>query len=285
MDQAVELPDLRVLGWAECGEPGGLPVLYLHGAPGSRVEAGPQSAFADDLRASGVRFIGIDRPGYGLSTACPGRRVVDVVPDAASFADRLGLDRFAVVGWSCGGPPALAVAARLAERVTAVGTLAGIAPGVGGIGERWFDDARQDPAGVRVELADLAARMREDPAATFSSLLGPLLNDRDRELTGPPEDNPVLLANLVESARGDYAGYTDDCNAVTADWGFSPSEIPGPVRLHHGTDDRVVPVDHGRALAAAVPGASLTEHRGDGHLSVLTSLVDLCRELTAAGPH
>lgn len=287
MPESVELSDGRAVGCAECGDPQGVPLLYLHGAPGSRSEAGPESPFAAALGAAGVRFIGMERAGYGLSAPRAGRRMYEQAADVEEFADRLGLQRFAIVGWSAGGPVALATAARVADRVSAIGAIASLAPidggGLEGVGERAFlEQAMRDPDALRVEMKELAAAMRSDPATASLSLLGPILCDADVEFTLQPEINAFMMANLVESARGDFAGYADDCVAEVTDWGFDLADVVTPARLVHGTDDRIVPIRHSRYLANALPNASLTEYEGDGHISVLEHVIELAQQLIAA---
>src|SRR4051794_8100368 len=119
------LPDGRSLCFAEWGDPAGFPVLTLHGTPGSRLNRHPD---AEQYARAGARVITYDRPGYGGSTRRPGRSVVDCVEDVAALADHLGLDRFAVTGGSGGGPHALAVAARLGDRVVRCRCVVGVAP-------------------------------------------------------------------------------------------------------------------------------------------------------------
>jgi pimeloyl-ACP methyl ester carboxylesterase len=286
MAEAIELPDGRQVPYAECGDPLGVPLLYLHGAPGSRLEANPDSPFAADLANAGVRCIGMDRPGYGLSPPLANRDIYAQAADVEAFADHLGLDRFLVVGWSFGGPLALAAGARLPDRIVGVGTIASIAPidgaGLEGMGERSFLElARRDPDELRAQMKDLAASMRQDPATASLSMIGPLLNDADIEFTLRPEVNPFMMADLAESARADYAGYADDCIAQVADWGFDLTDVSVPVRLAHGTDDRIIPIRHSRYLADVLPKASFTEHQGDGHISVLCHLVGLCEQIKA----
>ena len=111
----VDLPDGRTLAYAEWGDPAGRPIVTCHGTPGCRLNRHPNQ---DLVRSTGARVIAFDRPGYGRSTRNAGRRVVDVVPDVVALVDHLGLDEFAVVGGSGGGPHALAVAASLPDRVT-----------------------------------------------------------------------------------------------------------------------------------------------------------------------
>jgi pimeloyl-ACP methyl ester carboxylesterase len=108
-DYRIQLPDGRLLGYAESGAPAGRAVLYFHGHPGARLEAG---FLADPATRANVRLIGVDRPGMGLSTYQPGRRLLDWPADIAALADALAIERFAVVGLSGGGPYALACATR-----------------------------------------------------------------------------------------------------------------------------------------------------------------------------
>ena len=95
------LPDGRQLGYADLGPAGGPVVLHQHGAPGSRLEL---AALEDELVARRVRVLTPDRPGYGGSSPAPGRRLADWPADLAALADHLGVGRFAVTGYSSGGP-------------------------------------------------------------------------------------------------------------------------------------------------------------------------------------
>src|SRR5262245_63455026 len=110
-------PGGRAVGYADYGPADGFAVIDCHGGPGSRLA--PRASVAEAV-AAGLRPIGIDRPGYGLSTPSPGRTITDWVPDALAVADALGVERFAVVGSSTGGSYALALAATVPDRVAAV---------------------------------------------------------------------------------------------------------------------------------------------------------------------
>src|SRR5215203_315495 len=117
MDRKLSTAGGRRLGIAELGDPDGTPVLWCHGGPGSRLEP----LWLDDPAArAGVRLIGVDRPGYGMSDALPGRSISDGVTDMIVVADALSIDRFATVGCSTGGSYALAAAAVEPDRVLAV---------------------------------------------------------------------------------------------------------------------------------------------------------------------
>jgi pimeloyl-ACP methyl ester carboxylesterase len=126
LEDTVDLPDGRRLGVTDVGDPEGVPVLYFHGVPGSRLDF-TSERYDEALRAAGVRFIAADRPGFGLSDPKPGRGHADWPADVSALADSLELDRFAVLGYSRGGHYALACAALIPDRLTAVGLLSAVA--------------------------------------------------------------------------------------------------------------------------------------------------------------
>jgi pimeloyl-ACP methyl ester carboxylesterase len=122
-DTTIQLRDGRTLGYAEYGMRDGKALFYFHGHPGSRLEA---RLLAEQAKHSGIRLIGIDRPGMGLSCFQAGRHLLDWPLDVVELANSLHLDRFAVVGFSGGGPYALACAYRIPQRLTACGIIAGV---------------------------------------------------------------------------------------------------------------------------------------------------------------
>src|SRR5947199_9709873 len=141
-DQVTQARDGRSLASAEWADPNGFPVFSLGGTPNSRFAR----HYDENVYVKvGARVITCDRPGYGGSDRRPGRRVVDCVEDVAAIADTLGLERFAVTGGSGGGPHALAVAARLPERVTRAACASSPAPYDAGID--WLTG--MDPLNVR----------------------------------------------------------------------------------------------------------------------------------------
>ena len=125
LEHRITTPDGRTLAVAEWGDPDGLPLIAMHGTPGSRI-----SYWEDPTvyARHGLRRLTYDRPGYGDSTRLPGRTVSDVIPDVLAIADALGVERFAVTGGSGGGPHALATAALLGDRVVRCLCAVSIAP-------------------------------------------------------------------------------------------------------------------------------------------------------------
>ncbi|OAA60541.1 hypothetical protein SPI_05665 [Niveomyces insectorum RCEF 264] len=164
-NQTCTLPDGRTLGFAEYGAPDGHPLLYFHGFPSSRLDAFAMDKFA---KRHNVRVFGIDRPGFGVSTRQPGRRVIDWPDDVLAFAQAQHLTRFGVMGGSGGGPYALACARKLPPAmVTGVGLMAGAGPFDGSadahiprrshvaafLAQHW-------PWGMRVAIAGIVGALR-----------------------------------------------------------------------------------------------------------------------------
>ncbi len=282
-DQCLYLDDGRRLAWSECGTPNGRPVIWFHGSPGSRLDAAPDGLSSGPLSAAGIRLIAADRPGYGGSTRLAGHSLDVVADDTCTLADALGIDRFAVIGWSGGASAALATAARLPSRVTAVGVLAGVAPPRLAPHARLAEQdllalAEDDPAALLATLGELAALMRVDPAAAASEMLGAHLSPPDLAMVTEPAFAASMARSLAEAAARDLTGYADDLQILGRDWPFDLTDIRQPVIVVHGNADLIVPIDHGRAIADSCPDAALRE-TDDGHLSVVMHAVDLATTL------
>jgi len=117
--KTISLPDERKLGYLIIGE--GRPVFWFHGLPDSRISVLNLSKISGPLK-----IIGVDRPGFGLSSFTTQRRISDFAEDISFLADQLKIDKFALVGWSGGGHYAITCAALLAERVTKVVVISGL---------------------------------------------------------------------------------------------------------------------------------------------------------------
>ena len=125
LGKQIRLSGCRQLGYTEYGDPQGKLIFHFHGWVSSRLEFGHNHDIAKTL---GARVISVDRPGVGLSDFQPGRRILDWPDDITQLADALGIDRFAVSGWSFGGPYAAVCAYKIPHRLTAAGIIAGIPP-------------------------------------------------------------------------------------------------------------------------------------------------------------
>ncbi len=273
-ERSLSLGSGRRLQLVEGGDPRGVPVIALHGTPGSRLL---HPKHVEDAAAHGIRLIGYDRAGYGGSTPVPGRPVVDAATEVRAIADHLALDRVAVWGHSGGGAPALACAATLGRRIVAAASLAGVAPypaegldWASGMGELNAEDFRllvRDRAAwekkVEKDREELLAANPEGLRTVLASLLSPV----DRELL-TDELARFLLLQAHEGLKHGPEGMRDDGVSQILPWGFDPASIRVPLQLWHGAGDRFVPFAHGEWLASRLPGAEVHLEADEGHVSL-----------------
>jgi pimeloyl-ACP methyl ester carboxylesterase len=290
----VALPDGRDIDILIAGPGDGLPLVLHEGTPVGLVLYPPTAQAAV---ARGLRVILIARPGYEGSTPRPGRRVADVAEDTAAVLDRLGRDAFITVGWSGGGPHALACAAELPGRCLAAASIAGVAPygvrgldwlaGMGPENVEEFGSALRGEAALTAFLEAAAHPLSSVTGAEVADALGGLVQAADKAvLTGSLAEH--LAASLRAAVRGGIAGWRDDDLAFARDWGFSlgwappqPQQAPqpqqpqqAPVAIWQGDQDLMVPYSHGQWLAANIPGARAHLLPGEGHLTLTASGFD-----------
>lgn len=290
--QEVKIPDAdRILTFEVSGDPYGFPIFLHHGMPGSSSGPRPRNAV---LYRSGIKLVSHNRPGYGRSTRSPGRTVADVAHDVAVIADHLGIDKFAVMGRSGGGPHALACAALLPDRVLRAAVLASFAPAEAA-GLDWDDemvgsnieayrDARFDKRRLIETLRIRADRVLTEPAYLID-LLRADLTRADARIVEDVQVNNLLLRTYQDAVTDGPFGWIDDLFALRHHWGFRPESIRVPVRLWHGADDQFAPPSHTKWLAAKIPGATLELQQGAAHfgaLTVMLRLLELLANDTAA---
>ncbi|GAB2959494.1 alpha/beta fold hydrolase [Saccharothrix stipae] len=258
----IRLDDGRTLHAYDSGT-GDLAVFWHHGTP--NIGAPPAPLFPAAQRL-GLRWVSYDRPGYGGSTPDPGRDVASAATLTAAVADALGIDRFAVLGHSGGGPHALACGALLPQRVSGVVSVAGLAP-YDADGLDWFvgmaasgaASLRAAAAGREVKERFEASGVEYDPEFTEADFAA---------LTGDWSWFTDVVGPAVQAGP---AALIDDDLAYVAPWGFDPGDVTVPVLLLHGGRDRVVPDSHAEWLAHRCPAAELRRSPDDGHISIITS--------------
>jgi pimeloyl-ACP methyl ester carboxylesterase len=256
----------------------GLAVFWHHGTPNTGTPPEPLFAAAAER---GIRWVSHDRPGYGGSTPHPGRDVASAAADVASVADALGIDRFAVMGHSGGGPHALACAAVLPGRVLAAVCMSGLAP-FGAEGLDWFAGmAHSGAAELRAAATGRAALEAHFAAAEFDPEIFTAADHA--ALSGAWSWVETVVGQALETDQG---GMVDDDLAYVAPWGCDPGQVSTPVLFVHGAQDRIVPSPHSRWLAGHCRSAELWLRPDDGHVSVLNASVmalDWLREHAGGG--
>lgn len=276
----------RKLAVEESGHSDGVPILLMHGTPGSRTGPKPRSIV---LYRMGIRLITYDRPGYGGSDRHKGRTVFDAAEDVKAIADHLGLDRFAVVGRSGGGPHALACAAskELAHRITRVVVLVTLAPpdsaGLDwyqGMGASNLEEHSFDPSALTEALTERARNTLRDPQSLLDHL-GPDLTPADRRVVDDVAIGGQIKASYAEAVRPGADGWIDDDLAIRSHWGFDPASITVPVRLWHGAKDAFSPSSHAQWLAKQMPDATALVQEDAGHFSAVEILPTMLRWLAS----
>jgi len=281
----VTTADGRVLEYLVTGPPDGRTLLFQPGTPNSAALFRAIVAPAAEL---GLRTVSYSRPGYGQSTPRPGRSVADAVADVETVLDAVGAERFVTLGWSGGGPHALATGALLPRRCQAVAVLAGVAP-YPAAGMDWFAGMGEDNLeefGAALAGADQLSRLLESFAAELAKVTGAgvteamagLLSPVDRAaLTGEFADE--MATAMRRAVSGGIAGWRDDDLAFVSDWGFDLGRLSVPVDIWQGRQDRMVPFEHGQWLTAKVPNARAHLFATEGHLSIVGQLPQLLADL------
>jgi pimeloyl-ACP methyl ester carboxylesterase len=263
----------RVLEVAIAGPSDGMPLFSHHGTPGSAEMFDPLVEIGAERR---IQHITYSRPGYGASGRMPGRSVADCIGDVVAIADALGFDRFYSVGASGGAPHSIACAALLPERVISAAAIASPAP-VDAEGLDWTEGMGKENvdelAAVRASDRELeeylegAARsMLGTSAEQVTTALGDLISAVDRRaLSGALGE--FMVRELNHSLSSGVWGWFDDDRAILGDWGFDLADVPAPLSIWHGGQDRFVPIAHGEWLAGHLR-ADAHLRPDDGHLSL-----------------
>lgn len=254
-------------------------VVFHHGTPSCSLI---WKSWVGKLEKAGIRAIAYSRAGYYTSDRKIGRNVVSIIADIAEVIDHFSVDSFVSVGWSGGGPHALASA--LDPRCKSVVILAGVGmygqadlDFLDGMGQENIDEfgiaiAGETPLNAWMEANGSAYRtitgeeLRNSISSLFSKSDIATMQD-----TGFSDD---LAENFRSSLEKGYSGWIDDDIAFTKDWGFSLDQVKIPVAIFQGDEDLMVPGAHGRWLHKHLPHSTLRLLKGEGHLSFFSSSQD-----------
>jgi pimeloyl-ACP methyl ester carboxylesterase len=271
--RVLKLSGGRELAVAEYGDPRGAPVIFCHGWPASRLQAGLLDEHGREL---GARIISPDRPGVGYSPAHPGRTLRDWPALLAEMADALGVEKFRVLGVSGGGPYALAAAWGLPERIPAVAVVCGAPPLAESSNASQLNPAyrwllrtyRHSPRTLRwmFRAARPLARLR--PPQWARPWLLRRLPPAEAETLADDHIFETCFHNYRESWRGGADGLYGDATIYAQPWGFPLEDIRVPVQLWHGKEDRNFAWELSRDLAARLPACTSRFLENEAHYSL-----------------
>ncbi|MBN9607078.1 MAG: alpha/beta fold hydrolase [Actinomycetales bacterium] len=283
--RTIRLDDGRVLAWHEFGDAAGFPCLFF---PGSATSGRAGSALDEAAQRIGAKLISVDRPGLGASTRAPRRALRDWAADIEELSSALTLTRFAVLGHSAGGAFALAVAASMPRRVTRAVIAAGSPP----YAERWTRDdhlvapttrfnnflALATPA-LFGRLFRLSAPRTRDAAERMVSALSRGRSEDSRFVQRHPEIARLLMESLGDGFAGGPDGPAEDVAIIARAWGFGLDAVSVPVHWWHGSADRNVRTETGRAIVARIPRATAHVISG-GHFLLYDHAPEILASLT-----
>lgn len=276
-DRFIKLPDGRQLGYAEYGVPTGSPVLFFHGAPGSRHI---HADMADIAARRGIRLVAVERPGYGLSTRQTGRTMLSWANDIAVLVDALGLQSFAIIGFSGGSPYALACAYRLPSRVTKIilagalapqdapGAMEGMSPAVAGL----YALAQANPE----ELRNTFSAIAPTPAALVAAMSGSA-GEWDKEVIDARQSE--FETEYAQTLCSGIEGVASDFVLMSGNWGFPLDGIKAEVQMWSGTGDQNTPPAMTNYLSSQLPNSQTFMLPDEGHFALYRHWEEILAQL------
>jgi pimeloyl-ACP methyl ester carboxylesterase len=269
LDQQVKLRDGRIIGFADLGDPKGSPVFHFHGGSGSRFEGLHMDKTA---QKKGIRLICPDRPGIGLSTFKPGRKVSDWPDDVSNLADELKFERFGVYGISGGGPYALACAAKIPQRLISASSVSGLGPfnqpdayqGLSKTNSQGYKLLQSTP--WMFGLSILSYKML-DLKKFFKNMMASM-PEPDRKVLENPEVFDIFIRTF-KGAVSQKVGYgVLDAKLYVQPWDFFLEKITMKVHVWQGEVDQNVSPAMGHYLARTIPNCQAHFFANEAHLSM-----------------
>jgi len=286
INQTITLRDERTLGFAEYGDDNyQKTVIYFNGSGGSRLEHPIELSILSEL---GLRFVATDRPGHGLSSPHPQRKLLDWPDDISQLANHLKTDRFYVMGWSAGGPHALACAYKLPERVIAGAIISGLAPA----------DRPNPYEGLTLPLKAINFLGRKNPSLVylFRRVMYPMIMGEpeeagkklaasfplvDRQLAEQPQNLDMLVRSIQEGYKQGWDGPAQDDIIINSDWGFRLEDVKVRIDIWQGEVDKNVPLNQGEYQHEKLPNSTFTVMPNQAHLYLLANWRNVLEKLVA----
>lgn len=291
--QILMLPGGRRVSYAVFGDPDGLPILALHGAPSSRLMFGVAS---EEARRAGLRLVAPDRPGCGET---PSQRPATLAARTAwlgEVADALELERFAVLAISGGGPYAVALAAHLRTRISALALISPMGPVADYMAspegrshplplpQRAFFLGIAKNRWLTRPVADVAAMMYRTVPWGLGGLVPRLISPADAKVLSRPEVRRAMQRMTAEGFRQGGRGGTDDLEIYSQPWNVDFAAIDTPAIVWQGTADRIVPPEAAYFLARQLPRCRLVRMEGAGHFWIFDHVSRVMDDLKALVP-
>ena len=289
LERTVTLRDGRELGYAEFGDPLGVPTFFFHGLPSTRLSAAMIDAGAT---ANKVRLIAPDRPGVGLSDDEPNRTFLSWADDVEELANALGLARYAVMGVSGALPYVCACLLKHPERLLGAAIVSGLGPlDVPGVLDGMNRETRtlyrlalRSPRLGRMWMRMFATAARTSPTLVYRQQMS-YLPEVDRAYFESEDMTELRQRDLEEAFRRGPAAASLEAELHVTDWGFKLSDVTSPVLLWVDEADRHHPIKMGRYLAEALPACVPMFVPGVGAFGFIDRMDEIVSGMLALAPY
>ncbi|KFY94094.1 hypothetical protein V498_04053 [Pseudogymnoascus sp. VKM F-4517 (FW-2822)] len=249
-NETVHLSNGNTIGLAHYGDSDGPVVFYFHGLGASRLEGAYWAKAAESV---GAHIIALDRPGIGLSSAQPKRKLLDWPLVVSEVAQNLKIDQFYVLGTTAGGSHALVCAKELSPDTL---------KGVGLVGSWW-------PMSMTIGNMMKLSYNRWGTRHLYKKTIISALNDPDPTVFHKQD---LEVSSYRESCRQGPQGVFDDYKIVFGEWRCDIRDISSRnIGLWCGTEDYHSSIDENRNMEKAMKHATLVEFEGDTHHTTLAT--------------
>ena len=271
-DSHVLLPNGRRLGLSEYGASSGTVVLYLHGTPSCRLEAGLLASIAESCN---VRLIAIDRPGMGNSTYYSFDQdsyAADVAGLIESLRTQTGQRRFGVLAMSGGTSYGLACGQLLPNDLSAIAILAPRTPFAPGVPITALDEqlkiANKMPrlTGWFLKRQLRLARRNSDRAAQQQLRAFSAVDQQFMKLNAE-----TFREIFIEAAKCGTSGVQSDFDNIRWPWNCCMQQIHLPVAIYRGGLDITSPIETTQFLQRSLPDSRSFTFPKDGHFTLTQS--------------
>lgn len=265
------LKDDRNLNFCTFGNPNGEPVFYFHGFPSSFLEP-KQCGLDKTAEELNINLITANRPGYGDSEFHKNRKLLDWPDDICELADSLGIKKFSVLGYSGGGPYALACAQKIPNRLNKVVVVSGMgpasAPGIKDV-PSWM--LVKWPGFILNIVLGGMKKMVENNPDKFLSSVNKSLPKVDMETFEKQNFKNEFVAVLKEAFKTGIKGAKQDAKIYKQNWGFELENIQHQVFVWHGEKDANVKIETAKYIAVKLPNYISNYYEKEGHLSLISN--------------
>lgn len=266
--RVLRLADGRCLGYAEYGAPDGQPVIVLHGTPGSRMLFESTDAVA---RKMGFRIVAPDRAGYGLSDVHRHETLSETAYDIQALANGLGITRFYLLGFSGGGPYALAAALLMKDRVqqvaliSPVGLVSDVRLGsMSGLHHFIFSYLGNSQFAARAYFHSVRSMITWFPLSA-EHIVSQYATETDRAILDQYGLRHSLGTIMCEGLMRSVEGAVQDLRLYCGPWHLPLHQLETPVSIWQGSEDTIVPPESAYLLAEALPNCRLEVIEDMGH--------------------